>query len=383
MDVTVRARGEADLAPLEALAREVHRRDGYPPYLPGGDFRRFLAGEEPLGAWVAEESDTLVGHIALHRRSSEAVMSLAAEALGADAGSVAVVARLLVRPGRRRQGIGRLLLSEATGEAVRLGCHPILDVATRFNAAIALYEAAGWQRLGTVAVLLGDVELAEHVYSYPAPGRPGHPAPPSEVWLHHHLAVRVSAIDGQGLFATQDIPAGTVVVRLGGRLVSSAELTRLITEANADPTAPYVDSTTVYEDRHLILPPGTDVHYGNHSCDPNTWPIGPYEIAARQDIAAGEEITLDYATTSGAAGFSMPCRCGTASCRGQVTSEDWRGAELQYRYGDHWVPALGERIRRSSGQPATWAGTRAGARWTHPTSPVRSRPDWPWPTTSD
>lgn len=353
MDVTVRARVEADLAPLGALAREVHRRDGYPPYLPGSDFRRFLAGDESLGAWVAVESDTLVGHIALHRRSSKAVMSLAAEALGADAAAMAVVARLLVRPGRRRQGIGQLLLSEATGEAVRLGCHPILDVATQFSAAIALYEAAGWQRLGTVIVPLGDIKLGEHVYSYTGPGRPGHLEPPSEVWLHHRLAVRVSPIDGHGLFATGDIPAGTVVVRLGGRLVSSAELDRLITEANADPDAPYVDSTTVYEDRHLILPPGSDVHYGNHSCDPSTWPIGPYEIAARRDIAAGEEITLDYATTSGAAGFSMPCCCGAASCRGQVTSDDWSRAELQARYGDHWVPALWERIRRSSGRGAT------------------------------
>lgn len=353
MGVTVRARVDADLEPCEAIAREVHRRDGYPPYVPGGDFRRFLAGEEALGAWVAVESDTLVGHVALHRRSSKAVMSLAAEALGADAGSMAVVARLLVRPGQRRQGIARLLLSVATGDAVRLRRQPILDVATQFSAAIALYEAAGWQRLGTVVVLLGDIELAEHVYSYTGPGRPGHLAPPSEVWIDHHLAVRVSPIDGHGLFATPDIPAGTVVVRLGGRLVSSAELDRLIRHANADPDAPYVDSTTLYEDCHLILPPGTDVHYGNHSCDPNTWPIGPYEIAARRDIPAGEEVTLDYGTTSGAGGFSMDCRCGSALCRGQITSEDWRRPELQARYGDHWVPALQERIRRSSSQSAT------------------------------
>jgi GNAT superfamily N-acetyltransferase len=350
---TIRARVGSDLGPCEAIAREVHRRDGYPPYLPGDDLRRFLAGEEHLGAWVAEESGTLVGHVALHRRSSEAVMSLATEALGAGAGSMAVVARLLVRPHRCRQGVGRLLLSEATAEAIRLGRQPILDVSTQFSAAVALYEAAGWQRLGTVVVLLGDIELAEHVYSYTGPGRPGHLAPPADVWLHHHLAVRASPIDGHGLFATQDIPAGTVVVCLGGRLVSSAELTRLITEANADPNAPYVDSTTLYEDCHLILPPGTDVHYGNHSCDPNTWPIGPYEIAARRDIPAGEEVTLDYATTSGAGGFSMPCRCGSALCRGQITSEDWRRPELQARYGDHWVPALQERIRRVSSQSAT------------------------------
>jgi GNAT superfamily N-acetyltransferase len=350
---TIRARVEADLEPCEAIAREVHRRDGYPPYLPGDDLRRFLAGEEHLGAWVAEESGTLVGHVALHQRSSEAVMSLATEALGADAGSMAVVARLLVRPHQRRQGVGRLLLSEATTEAIRLGRQPILDVSTQFSAAVALYESAGWQRLGTVVVPLGGHELEEHVYAYSIPGRPVHVPVPAGVWLDHRVAVRASPIEGKGLFATQDIPAGTVVVRLGGRLVSSAELDRLIRHANADPDAPYVDSTTLYEDCHLILPPGTDVHYGNHSCDPNTWPIGPYEIAARRDIPAGEEVTLDYGTTSGAGGFSMDCRCGSALCRGQITSEDWRRPELQARYGDHWVPALQERIRRSSSQSAT------------------------------
>ena len=163
MGVTVRARVEADLGPCGVIAREVHRRDGYPPYLPGDDLCRFLAGEEHLGAWVAEESGTLVGHVALHRRSSEAVMSLATQALGADAGSMAVVARLLVRPDRRRQGVGRLLLSEATAAAIRLGRRPILDVATQFSAAVALYESAGWKRVGTVVVRLGGHELEEHV----------------------------------------------------------------------------------------------------------------------------------------------------------------------------------------------------------------------------
>jgi GNAT superfamily N-acetyltransferase len=351
--VTARPRLEEDLDSCEAIAREVHRRDGYPPYLPGDDLRRFLATEEPLGAWVAEEFGTLVGHVALHRRSSAAVMSLATQVLGADAGNLAVVARLLVSPDRRRHGFGRLLLSEATAQATRLGRQPILDVATQFSPAVALYESAGWQRLGTVAVPLGSPELEEHVYAYPTLRRPGNHGVPADVWLDHRLAVRASPIEGKGLFATQDIPAGTVVVRLGGRLVSSAELNHLIRQENADPAAPYVDSITVDEDRHLILPVGTDVHYGNHSCDPNSWPVGPYEIAARRDIAAGEEVTLDYAATSGADGFAMDCRCGSGPCRGHITSDDWRHPELRGRYGDHWAPALQERIRRSSGHAGT------------------------------
>jgi GNAT superfamily N-acetyltransferase len=347
MAVVVRPRSETDLAACEAIAREVHRRDGYPPYLPESDFRRFLAGEDHLGAWVAEDAGAVVGHVALHRRSSGAVMSRASETLGTDGESIAVVARLLVHPDRRRQGVGRLLLGEATAEATRLGLQPILDVATKFAGAIALYESLGWARLGTVVVHLGDLQLEEYVYS--APSQAQIAGPLEDVWLDHRLAVRPSQIEGRGLFASQHIPGGTVLVRLGGRLVSSAELDRLTARANADPGIPYVDSVTVYGDYHLVIPPGTDVHYGNHSCDPNTWHVGPYEIAARRDIQAGEEVTIDYATCSGASGFRMDCRCGSNLCRRRITSEDWRRPELQARYGHHWVPALWDRILQSSG----------------------------------
>lgn len=101
----------------------------------------------------------------------------------------------------------------------------------------------------------------------------------------------------------------------------------------------------MYEDQHLVLPPGSDVHFGNHSCDPSTWLTGPYELTARRDLQAGEELTLDYGTISGASGFQMTCTCGSALCRGETTSDDWKIAGLQERYAGHWPPALAERIR--------------------------------------
>jgi SET domain-containing protein len=161
------------------------------------------------------------------------------------------------------------------------------------------------------------------------------------------VTVGRSTVEGDGLFATDDVPAGTVVLRLAGRLVSSSELTELIAAANADPDAAYVDSITVYENAHLVLPTASIVHFGNHSCDPNLWHIGPYELAARRDIRAGEELTVDYGTSSGADGFSMRCQCRSPLCRGVVTSDDWRRPELRERYREHWVPALLERIARS------------------------------------
>ena len=169
-------------------------------------------------------------------------------------------------------------------------------------------------------------------------------APPERLWHYEQLAIQESAIEGNGLFATEDLPSNMVVIRLAGRLVSAPELASLIGEENADPSAAYVDTLTIYEDVHLMLPPATLVHFGNHSCDPNMWHVGPYEIATRRPVAAGEELTVDYGTQSGASGFSMTCDCGSPRCRRVISSNDWRLPYLQERYRNHWVPALEERI---------------------------------------
>ncbi|HUF97749.1 MAG TPA: hypothetical protein VMM60_06425, partial [Ilumatobacter sp.] len=116
----------------------------------------------------------------------------------------------------------------------------------------------------------------------------------------------------------------TVVIRLGGRLVSSAELTAMIAVAEGDPEAPYVDTITIREDEHLVLPADTPIHFGNHSCEPTLWHVSPYEMATRRQVSANEEATIDYGTQSGAQGFTMQCQCGARTCRGVITSHDWR-----------------------------------------------------------
>ena len=176
-------------------------------------------------------------------------------------------------------------------------------------------------------------------------------APEPDCWLHPDVEVRGSAIAGRGLFTRAAIPAGTVVSRLGGRLVSTRELAAVL----AEPGRPYVDTIMVAEDAHLVLPPRRDNGYGNHGCDPNLWWSGPYELVARRDVAAGEELTNDYAASTGDPAFRMACACGSPLCRGTVTGGDWRLPELRERYGEHWVPALRARIaadRSASEGPA-------------------------------
>jgi hypothetical protein len=164
--------------------------------------------------------------------------------------------------------------------------------------------------------------------------------PDPDCWLHPDIEVRDSPIEGKGLFAKTEIPTGTAVSHLGGTLITDAELHRLIN----DPAHPYVDSITVSATEHLLLPPRTPNGYGNHSCDPNLWWTGPYDLTTRLPIAAGEELTNDYATSTADPTFRMPCTCGSPLCRAVITGDDWQNPTLQRTYGHHWIPLLNTKI---------------------------------------
>ncbi|SNT60300.1 SET domain-containing protein [Asanoa hainanensis] len=184
------------------------------------------------------------------------------------------------------------------------------------------------------------------------------PAPEPDCWLHPAVEVRADSLAGQGLFAREPLPAGTVVSRIGGRLVSGEELRWLLDAAHD-----YVDTITVADDVHLVLPAGQLNGKGNHSCDPNLWWGAPYTLVARRRIAAGTELTNDYATSTGDPAFTMPCRCGAAACRGVVTGRDWTRPDLQARYGPHWVPALLDRVRPTRDAVEAWfVGVLDGSR---------------------
>jgi hypothetical protein len=86
------------------------------------------------------------------------------------------------------------------------------------------------------------------------------------------------------------------------------------------------------------------LRYGNHGCDPNTWMVDSTHQAARRDVASGEELTIDYATTTVSGGWRMACRCGSALCRGEVCGGDWRLPDLHARYAGHFSPFILARL---------------------------------------
>ena len=161
----VRYRQDEDLEACEQLAQATHLHDRYPAYL-GDSARAFLSHPDALGAWVAELDNTVIGHIALHPATSKAVMTLACEHLKVTADQIAVISRLLISPRQRGRGAGRRLLTTAVTEAQARRLQPVLDVDVNLTAAIALYERAGWQRIGETDVDLPDgTSLHEAVYA--------------------------------------------------------------------------------------------------------------------------------------------------------------------------------------------------------------------------
>jgi uncharacterized protein len=146
------------------------------------------------------------------------------------------------------------------------------------------------------------------------------------------------------MFAGEDLPAGTVVARLHGRIVGDATLRALLADAAA--VGGYVDTIMIDVDENLVLAPDQLIHFCNHSCDPSLWHRDAHTIVTRRAVAAGEELTIDYATQTTHPDFEMDCNCGAANCRGRVTGLDWIDSQWQRRCGDHVVPAVRRAIER-------------------------------------
>lgn len=131
-DAPLRARIDSDAPGCERLARAVHASDGYPIFVRDDDFRGFVVSSAALAAWVIARDAEIIGHVALHARTSRPAMALAATSIGVDESQLGVVARLMVSPSARRKGIARALLDVAAAEARARDLVPILDVVTAY-----------------------------------------------------------------------------------------------------------------------------------------------------------------------------------------------------------------------------------------------------------
>lgn len=169
-------------------------------------------------------------------------------------------------------------------------------------------------------------------------------------WIHDHAAVRTSPTTGRGVFATAPIAAGERVAIFGGDILDIDEILQL-----PEHMRPY---TMQIEERFVLAVRGgqvaEDTDFFNHSCEPSCGFRGTIFLVAMRDIAAGEELTFDYAmvvsrTQGHQVTFAMPCRCGTPRCRGEITEDDWQRPELRARYRGFFSQYLEDRLRTAEG----------------------------------
>jgi len=159
------------------------------------------------------------------------------------------------------------------------------------------------------------------------------------------VEIRPSGIQGGGMFARAPIRAGETVSVIGGAPMTDDEFAAYRADVKR------YNAAQIAENLHLVdLVQTPDRIEGsiNHSCDSNLWMNDEVTIAARRDIAAGEELTLDYAlmTSDPTWRLDRRCQCGTSACRHIVTGDDWRLPETQQRYMGHFAPFLNDRIAR-------------------------------------
>jgi uncharacterized protein len=153
--------------------------------------------------------------------------------------------------------------------------------------------------------------------------------------------VQRSSIVGRGLFAREAIAKGEIVCAKGGHLLSRVELAKHKSIVN-DAELQIADD--------LFLAPVTEAEFEgvmmflNHSCEPNVGIRGQIVFVAMRDIAAGEELMIDYATIDHDT-EPMTCHCGAARCRRLITGRDWQKPELQQKYDGYFAWYLLEKIR--------------------------------------
>jgi SET domain-containing protein len=130
-----------------------------------------------------------------------------------------------------------------------------------------------------------------------------------------------SRIEGQGLFATQDITKGTRIIAYIGEKITRRESVCRLEAGNA-----YI----FHLNYRYALDGATlanTARYINHSCDPNCAVEKTSDtlwIVALRDIKEGEELSYNY-------GYTLehykdnPCNCGAKHCCGYILGQQYWG----------------------------------------------------------
>jgi len=157
--------------------------------------------------------------------------------------------------------------------------------------------------------------------------------------MENNLIVKASSIAGSGVFAEKDFKAGELIHVMQGKLGTLEEMIELVNQGKEEPSDPLGVDDEVYLDLDELS------RSFNHSCDPNAYIRGKYDLVAMRDIKTGEEINYDYSTTmndnakkiaaSGRTVWTEKCHCGAKICRGIIDQFKTLPIERQRYYVEH------------------------------------------------
>src|SRR3989338_7729626 len=174
---------------------------------------------------------------------------------------------------------------------------------------------------------------------------------PPDPRINKKIEVREISLKFKGIFATEGIKKGEILFTNWneGCVLRSREEIQKLPPAYRLVMETY--STELFENKYMgpseedpLLLPG---HFINHSCDPNAWLISDHDVAARDDIEKGEQITIDYATfvvNFFESSRITNCLCGTALCRREVKEKDW--LRMRKMYKGHFLGWIVKKIEQ-------------------------------------
>ena len=129
------------------------------------------------------------------------------------------------------------------------------------------------------------------------------------------LQIKPSKIHRWGVYAAENIPQRRKVIEYTGERISRRETKR---RSEVQDRLIYLFTL----DNYWVLDGsvgGSGAEYINHCCDPNIITVirnGRILYMSRRAIRKGEELTVDY--HFGKDVEDVPCRCGSALCRGTI-----------------------------------------------------------------
>ena len=150
-------------------------------------------------------------------------------------------------------------------------------------------------------------------------------------WTNPKAKPFKSLKNGTGLIAAQNISKGEIIQVVGGLVLSRIDIHEYQERIGHIGIQFHDDFWLVPASMEEINETGAL----NHSCEPNTGFEGSNIYVAIHDIAAGEEICVDYAFME-TEFKAFDCRCGSPGCRKTITKDDWKIREIQEKYGNYF-----------------------------------------------